>query len=394
MGHAGKGRAMKVMVVVAAFVAGISSASPAVAQTPGEDLPTCAPITMELLYPEGIHGPRADLPQDCEPFVYEMMFPLLRHVRVRDTFGDERENGARRHKGTDLFAPKLTPVVAVADGVVTTVHPQSVMVIIRHRDGWQSWYLHLNNDRHGTDDGLGAGIAPGIEPGVPVSAGQVIGWVGDSGNAEPSSPHLHFELHSPDGVAIDAAASLKAALDETDLPIFDGAFSDDDGLPVERFADALVSVGRLRGVDAGELLAPGLLLTGGMLGDMLTSALGYPVDPARYLTYAENLQGDPFVPPLGFDLAETLGCGTLVYCADQSITLDDLMTVLHGIVRESESVDAGILQEPSVEMFAESCELPGGLGMAGSAPMTRGDLVQVLARMLRLTPTFSCEMME
>ena len=114
------------------------------------------------------------------------------------------------HEGVDAYGNKMTPVVAAANGVVVSVNwandpahrPPIVCcaLAVRHDSGWESWYSHLNNDTPGTDDGLGWGIAPGIDVGTRVVAGQLLGWVGDSGNAETTSPHLHFELHPPNGI--------------------------------------------------------------------------------------------------------------------------------------------------------------------------------------------------
>lgn len=122
------------------------------------------------------------------------------------------------HQGNDVFGYKGQPLVAVADGYVNFVpYPQpsyGYMVSITDDDGYEYWYLHINNDNPGTDDGRGGGMhayAPGIERGARVKAGQLIGWMGDSGNAEPTRSHVHFELHEPDGDAINPFYTLSAA---------------------------------------------------------------------------------------------------------------------------------------------------------------------------------------
>jgi len=150
-----------------------------------------------------------------DPVIYPMLFPVAgEHWFSRD-FGDPR-GGGRGHTGIDILAEKLTPVVAVADGTVRWIHGERggecCALSIVHEDGWRSRYIHLNNDTPGTDDGRGYGIARGLRLGSRVRAGQVIGFVGDSGNAEATAPHLHFELRRPDGSAVDAFDSLQAAI--------------------------------------------------------------------------------------------------------------------------------------------------------------------------------------
>jgi murein DD-endopeptidase MepM/ murein hydrolase activator NlpD len=139
-----------------------------------------------------------------------MYFPVIGDNLVTDTFGAPR-NG-HTHLGVDIMADKMTPVVAVAGGVVSWVDEDCCHLAILHDDGWESWYIHLNNDTPGTDDGQGWGFADGIVEGARVEGGQLIGWVGDSGNAEWTSPHLHFELHAPDSTVIDPYDSLLAAI--------------------------------------------------------------------------------------------------------------------------------------------------------------------------------------
>lgn len=81
-------------------------------------------------------------------------------------------------------------------------------------DGYAYWYLHVNNDTPGTDDGAARGIfayAPDLYGGLPVVAGQLLGWLGDSGNAESTRPHLHFEIHTPSREPTNPFRSLRAA---------------------------------------------------------------------------------------------------------------------------------------------------------------------------------------
>ncbi len=125
---------------------------------------------------------------------------LTHDLWFEDTWGAWR-SGGRSHEGTDIMSPKGTPIRAIADGVVHTMGATSrsgYYIVLVHDDGLMSYYIHLDNDTPGTDDGLGgpaAAFAPGLRQGSLVRAGDVIGYVGDSGNAEWTPPHTHFELH-------------------------------------------------------------------------------------------------------------------------------------------------------------------------------------------------------
>jgi peptidoglycan hydrolase-like protein with peptidoglycan-binding domain len=150
---------------------------------------------------------------------YPLVFPVDGHVTYADWFYAPRYNGD--HHAQDLMGTKMLPIVAVASGRIEFVNWSSnpddlnpekcCSLALRHDDGWETYYIHLNNDSPGTDDGQGWGIAPGIRPGVHVQAGEVIGWMGDSGNAESTSPHLHFELRDPAGVIVNPYEALRAA---------------------------------------------------------------------------------------------------------------------------------------------------------------------------------------
>ena len=138
-------------------------------------------------------------------------------VEFSDTWGAGR-SGGRRHAGTDIMSPKGSWIVAVEDGIVERLEWNRLSgwnIMIRHAGAWTSHYLHLDNDTTGTDDGEGgpqAAFAEGLEVGSFVKAGEVIGFVGDSGNAEHTGSHTHFELHV-DGRKVNPYPYLAAALE-------------------------------------------------------------------------------------------------------------------------------------------------------------------------------------
>lgn len=147
-----------------------------------------------------------------------IVFPVAGDARFVDSFGAPR-SGGRTHQGQDLMAAKMTPVVATVDGRVTRLRWDNTglsgnSLTITDAQGWTYVYIHLNNDTPGTDDGSNRyerAFADGIVEGQRVRAGEVVGYVGDSGNAELAGSHLHFELHRPDGSAVNPYASLVAA---------------------------------------------------------------------------------------------------------------------------------------------------------------------------------------
>jgi murein DD-endopeptidase MepM/ murein hydrolase activator NlpD len=127
-------------------------------------------------------------------------------------------SGGRRHRGTDVFSDKGTEVVAVADGFVERIKVSKRSgwyIKLRHAGEWDTYYMHLNNDTPGTDDNAGdkwLAVVEGLEVGDFVAAGDVVGYVGDSGNAEWTSPHTHFEVHR-NGKAVNPFRFLDAAWD-------------------------------------------------------------------------------------------------------------------------------------------------------------------------------------
>lgn len=149
-------------------------------------------------------------------------FPVEGPVTYTDSFGACRGSGcSRSHEGNDLMGEKLQRLLAANDATVTwlrdTATPdgsKSNILILEDDAGWEYWYIHINNDSPGTDDGANPAewrFAPGIGMGSRVKAGQHIAYMGDSGNAEWTAPHVHFEIREPGGTAIDPYESLQNA---------------------------------------------------------------------------------------------------------------------------------------------------------------------------------------
>jgi murein DD-endopeptidase MepM/ murein hydrolase activator NlpD len=137
-----------------------------------------------------------------------MRFPLLVPAAITSAFGWRLHplTGTQRfHNGIDLGAETGAPVVAVHDGQVVTANAQGgygLTVILDHqKPAWQTLYGHLSQ------------IA--VQPGQPVRQGDLIGFVGSTGNS--TGPHLHFEIlqQTPNGpIAINPGAHMQFALAE------------------------------------------------------------------------------------------------------------------------------------------------------------------------------------
>lgn len=149
--------------------------------------------------------------------IHGIVFPVVGSVSYTDTFGAAR-SGGRLHEGQDLLGDKMQELVAADSGTIEgLVWPEGSYgnyLKIKADDGYVYSYVHINNDTPGTDDNSAARsvvYADGIANGVHVERGQLVAYLGDSGNAESTAPHLHFEMHRPDGSVMNPMASLDGA---------------------------------------------------------------------------------------------------------------------------------------------------------------------------------------
>lgn len=134
-------------------------------------------------------------------------FPVAEPHNFISSFGFPR-SGGRLHQGNDIFAPYGTPLFACERGVVTRMGVDSLggtKLWIVGESGTSYYYAHL------------AAFAVGLLDGTIVEPGDIVGFVGNTGNAITTPPHLHFEIHPGGGPAIDPFPILKAADDATKL---------------------------------------------------------------------------------------------------------------------------------------------------------------------------------
>jgi peptidoglycan LD-endopeptidase LytH len=120
----------------------------------------------------------------------------------------DARSGGREHEALDILAPRGTPVVAVEDGTIAKLFTSKAggITVYQFDPGQEYSYYYAHLDRY----------ADGIKEGMPVRRGQVLGYVGTSGNAPKDTPHLHFaifrltaEKHWWEGTPIDPYDILK-----------------------------------------------------------------------------------------------------------------------------------------------------------------------------------------
>lgn len=144
--------------------------------------------TADGLEPPQPSGTETVTPDDLALLTSEIEMPLegIDPTTMRSNFDERRGGGTRQHQALDIMAPRGTPIRAAARGRVlklfTSANGGLMIYAADSSERFVLMYAHL--DRY----------APGLADGAAIARGQVIGYVGSTGNASPNAPHLHFAV--------------------------------------------------------------------------------------------------------------------------------------------------------------------------------------------------------
>lgn len=326
----------------------------------------------------------------------QIVFPVVGgEVSFIDDFYQVR-SGGRIHSATDIMTNgvKGLPVVAASDGVVSWIGSDCCYLSIDHGGGYETWYIHLNNDTPGTDDGLGWGFAPGIEEGTPVSKGQLIGYVGDSGNAESVAPHLHFEIRLA-GVAINPYPYLLVAprLTTPGGPIITDSFIDDDDSPHEADIEILYAQGVTLGCGPS-IYCPNDAMTRGQIALFISRQLG--LQPVA-VDYYDDDQGSQYEVATNSVTAVGIGfgCGDRQFCPDRPLLREEMAELLVRTFTLAPSTtdwfqdDDGSEFEAAINALKEAditfgCDPADETAFCPLDPLTRGQMASFFVRSMGL----------
>lgn len=144
-----------------------------------------APVVDAQPPPLAPASPRPVVPPSPGPAGLVVPVAGVSVAQLADTFDDAR-GGERRHEALDIMAPAGTPVLAVADGHVEKLFDsdRGGLTIYQFEPSGRYAYYYAHLQRY----------APGLAEGQALRRGQVIGYVGSTGNADPAAPHLHFAI--------------------------------------------------------------------------------------------------------------------------------------------------------------------------------------------------------
>jgi Peptidase family M23/S-layer homology domain len=350
-------------------------------------------LSVALLMP----GPSAHAASGYQQVV-DLTFPVAGRSSYGDSF-DAARSGGRVHQATDIMAAEGAPVHAAVGGVVEwitglteKVPSYGYMIRIAGDDGRDYVYIHM-----GRNNGPASrAYAPGIARGSRVARGQPIAYVGCSGNASCTAPHLHFEIHD-DRVTdpyethqINPYPSLRAAQGR----------GDHAGAIVQPFSDiarsvhlpaivAMSDAGIVKGC-GGARFCPNEAIDRAEMARVVRRALRLPATDRDFFEDDEGLPAEQAINALAA-AGVVKGCGDgSRYCPDGSVTRARMATYLARGFSLSPSArnffddDDGHGHEESINRLASSgitlgCS-PTRFCLTGK--VTRGQVASFLVRAL------------
>jgi murein DD-endopeptidase MepM/ murein hydrolase activator NlpD len=172
----------------AVVAAPLSQASPKVEVKPTkkeEPSPVAAPPPTVMAPPPAGTGYPGAVTDDLRQRHLTLPVQGIKPTQLQDTFNDNR-GSSRKHEALDVLAPRNTPILAVEDGKIAKLFVSDAGGITIYQfdpsSSYAYYYAHLER------------YADGLKEGAPIKRGQVIGYVGTTGNAPRDTPHLHFAI--------------------------------------------------------------------------------------------------------------------------------------------------------------------------------------------------------
>ncbi|MFA9444737.1 S-layer homology domain-containing protein [Egicoccus sp. AB-alg6-2] len=383
-------RRTRPLAVALALVAVSSFATAAHADTSDPVSPTPVPA-------EPVPGP----PYDA---VIDLTFPVDGPVSLGDSYHDPRGGGTRWHKAADLGGANAygLPIHAAYGGTVTWItgldgaapHATAGYAItVSGDDGRRYSYMHL-----GRQDGPPTeAYAHGIVRGTRVQRGQRIGFLGYSGNASPSWPHLHFEIEDPRVTdpygthRMNPYPSLVAARERGDLPLDGRRFLDVPATLAHHDAIVWLADSGITSGCGARRYCPADQVTRGQLARFLASALALPpaANPTPFVDVpSTHTHADAIARVHAAGIARGAADGS--YGPNRAVTREQmasLLTAARGDALTSASatpfsdVDPASVHAPAISALHHAGIVLGSNGAFRPAePVTRAQMASFLQR--------------